>query len=213
MSKLARIIPVVAVLLALSGGAARAAPEGDYKDGEKAYRQGDVVKAMGLLKSAADAGHAAAQSLYAEILDRSEFNEEAVEYYRKAAAQGDAEGEFGLAGMYAAGEGVKKDPQEAMTNFVKAAERGHVQAIKVVAAAYVLGELGLDETARNGPEARKWITRAAELDHVPSVEALAKAYQSGGFGIEPDAQQATLWSDKLKLLRPERAKSRRGARK
>jgi len=182
--------------------AAAAAPEDDYKEGQKAYGRGDVTRAMTVLRKPADAGHAKAQALLAEILDRSEFNEEAVAYYRKSAEQGDADGEYGLAGMYASGEGVKKDPQEALKWFMKAADQGHAQALKVVAGAYIFGDLGLDDAARNSDQAAKWIKRAADVDFVPAVETLAKAYRNGGNGIEADAKQAEVWEAKLNKLRP-----------
>jgi uncharacterized protein len=179
-----------------------AGPQEDYIAGEKAYRQGDLSRAMTDLRRAADAGHAKAQALLGEILDQAESNEEAVAYFRKAAEQGDADGEFGLAGMYAAGEGVKKDPQEALRWFVRAADHGHLQALKVVAGAYIYGEFGLDDTARSTADAAKWIQRAAEAEFLPAVESLARAYRSGGYGIAPDAKLAEVWEAKLHKLRP-----------
>jgi hypothetical protein len=197
---------IAAVAAALAIQPARAALEDDYREGEAAYRRGDVSRAMEVLKKAADGGHAKAQRVYAEILDRSDFDKEAVEYYRKSAAQGEAEGEFGLASMLAAGEGAARDPVEAYNWFVKAGEQGHQQAIRVLANAYLFGELQLDEAARNGPDAAKWIRRAAELDHLPAVEALTKAYTSGGFGIAPEPKEAALWTEKLNKLRPAKPK-------
>ena len=191
-----------ALLGILATRTAAAAPEDEYKEGQKAYGRGDVTRAMTLLRKPADAGNAKAQALLAEILDRSEFNEEAFDYYRKSAEQGDADGEYGLAGMYASGEGVKKDPQEALKWFMKAADQGHAQALKVVAGAYIFGDLGLDDAARNSDQAAKWIKRAADVDFVPAVETLAKAYRSGGNGIEADAKQAEVWEAKLNKLRP-----------
>jgi len=197
------LILMCAFLLApWAGRAPAAAPEDDFKEGQKAYQRGDVAHAMTLLRKPADAGNAKAQALLAEILDRSEFNEEAFEYYRKSAEQGDPDGEFGLAGMYASGEGGKKDPKEALKWFIKAADQGHAQALKVVAGAYIFGDLGLDDADRNSDQAAKWIKRAAAADFVPAVEILAKAYRSGGMGIEPDPKQAEAWESKLNQLRP-----------
>ena len=192
--------------MALVAGRAFAALDDDYRDGEAAYRRGDVVRAMDLLKKAAEGGHAKGQALYAEILDRSDYDKEAVEYYRKSADQGEADGQYGLASMLAAGEGAKRDPKEAYSLFLKAAEQGHTLAIRAMANAFIYGELDVDEAARNGPEAALWINRAAEQDYIPAVEALAKAYQSGGFGIAPDPQKAAAWTDKLNKLRPPRPK-------
>lgn len=197
---------VLGIGLALAATPAAATPDDDYREGEAAYRRGDVVRALDLLKKTAEGGHAKGQALYAEILDSSDFDAEAVEYYRKSAAQGEAAGQYGLGSMLAAGEGTQRDPKEAYVLFLKAAEQGHGLAIRAVANAYIYGELELDEAARNGPDAALWITRAAEQDHIPAVEALARAYQSGGFGIAPDPQKAAAWTDKLNKLRPPRAK-------
>jgi hypothetical protein len=178
-----------------------AGTEEDYAAGEKAYRAGDVTNAMSQLRKAADAGHAKAQARLAEILDASDYNEEAFAYYRKSADQGDVDGVFGLASMYAVGEGTKKDPAEAYRLYVLAVEKGHPQAYMVIASAYIFGQLGIDETRRNSEEATRWLKLAADRDFLPAVEALAKAYKTGGFGVAPDAQQAADWDAKLKKLR------------
>ena len=191
-----------ALVTAVASCTAWAGPEEDFLAGEKVYDQGDVSQAMTLLRRAADAGHAKAQARLGEILDQAEFNEEAVDYFRKAAEQGEPDGEFGLASMYAAGEGVKKDQNEALVWFKRAAEKGHIQALKVVAGAYIYGDLGLDEVAQSSPDAAKWILRAGEADFLPAVEALSKAYRSGGYGLAPDAKLAELWQAKLNKLQP-----------
>lgn len=197
---------LAAAALAFLAAPAMADVEADYREGDAAYRRGDIVRALGLLKQAAEAGHAKAQAGYAQILDSSDFDAEAIDYYRKSAEQGEAAGQYGLGSMLAAGEGAKRDPKEAYAWFLKAAEQGHGLAIRAVANAYVIGDLELDEAALTAPEAAVWINRAAELDHIPAVEALARAYEKGGFGITPDAQKAAIWTQKLNKLRPHRAK-------
>ena len=181
---------ILALLLAWQTCLAWAAPEDDYRLGADAYRAGDVVRAMALLKTSADAGHAPSQSLLAYILDQAEFNEEAVAYYRKAAAQGEAEGEYGLGSMYAAGEGVKRDPAEARKWITRAAERGHAAAINSLAQAYIDGELGIDESQRNGADALRWMRLAADAGYLPALERLAAAYRTGAYGLAVDLKQA-----------------------
>lgn len=61
----------------------------DFEAGRKAFRAGDIVTAMAPLRRASEAGHAAAQALYGQILDRSELDEEAVAWFRKSAEQND----------------------------------------------------------------------------------------------------------------------------
>ncbi len=181
---------IAALLLAWHAFSAWAAPDDDYRAGSAAFRAGDVVQAMALLKKSADAGHAPSQSLLAYILNKAEFNDEAIAYYRKAAAQGDAEGEFGLGSMYAAGEGVKRDEAEARKWITSAAGRGHVAAIRVLALAYIKGELGIEEAERSSAEALRWVRRAADSGDVTAMEQLAIAYRTGAYGLGVDLKQA-----------------------
>jgi TPR repeat protein len=188
--KVKTVLRIVAPLLLCHACAVFAAPEDGYRSGMDAYRAGDVVKAMALLRPSADAGHARSQSLLAYILNQAEFNDEAVAYYRKAAAQGEPDGEYGLGSLYAAGEGVKRDPAEARKWITRAAEHGHAAAINSLAQAYMDGELGIDETQRNGAEALRWMRRAAELGYGPALERLAAAYRKGAYGLGVDLKQA-----------------------
>lgn len=188
------------------------APE-DFAAGLKAYSAGDIVGSMPLLRRAADVGHAQAQALLAEILDRSEFDEEAVAYYRKAADQGNADGQFGLGVMYSVGEGVKKDPVAARRWITLAAEQGHKQAIGVMAQAFIAGQLGVSDQERQGEEARRWVRKAADLDSLPAVDALVLAYRNGALGLEPDAKEADRWQAKANELRGIRPGSGKGKRR
>ena len=188
--KLAMATRGLAMLLVWYACAAWAAPEDDYRAGSEAYRGGDVVRAMSLLKKSADAGHAPSQSLLAYILDKAEFNDEAAAYYRKAAEQGEPEGEYGLGSMYASGEGMKRDLGEARKWIPRAAEKGHAAAINSLAQAYLSGELGIDETQRTGAEALRWVRRAADSGYLPALERLATAYRTGAYGLAVDLKQA-----------------------
>lgn len=183
----AGVCAAAALCFALS---AFAAADDDYREGLKYYRAGDVTTAMARLRKASDAGHAPAQVLLADILDQAEMNEEAVSYYRKAAEQGNADGEYGLGNMYANGEGVKRDPAEARKWILRAADKNHARAITTLAQAYISGGLGLDAKERNGEEARRWVTRAADSHYVPALDHLAKAYRSGALGLAVDLKQA-----------------------
>ena len=186
-----------------AGGQCLAGTDEDYQSGLKSYRDGDIVGAMPGLRKAADAGHAKAQVLLAELLDRSEFDEEAVAFYRKAAEQGDPDGMFGYGRMLAAGEGLKrKDPVEARRWFQKAAELGHAQAASVVAQAYLKAELGLTEADRKSPDALRWVELAARHDYLPAVDALADAYLTGtGLPVSVDAQRSADYVAQANRLR------------
>lgn len=185
------------------------APE-DFDVASKAYAAGDVVGSMPLLKRSADAGHAPAQVLLAEIYDRSEFDEDAVVYFRKAADQGSADGQFGLGSMYSIGEGVKKDLSAARRWITLAAEQGHKQAVGVMAQAYMSGQLGIDEKERQSEEALRWIRKAADLGFLPAVDALVVVYRNGTLGVAADAAETGRWQAKANELRGLRPVSGKG---
>ena len=161
---------------------------------EKAFDQLDVVSAMAYYRKAAEAGYIPAQNRLAYLLNVSEQNEEALEWYGKAAAAGDAEAEFHLAGMYAEGDGTAKDPAEALRLFTASAQKGYVPAVRVMAAAYEQGEMGLrvDYDAM-----REWLNKGAELNDYWSTKRLAKAYRNGELGLRIDRQKAAQLEQRL----------------
>ena len=165
----------------------------------KLWRNCWQVAVLGFLTLAAGTGPACAgpDEDYAAGMIQYERNDftNAMPLIRKAADAGNLDGVYGLATMYASGDGVKKDVQEARNLIVRAAEGGHQQATWVLAQAYIRGELGIPDDQRDGKDALKWITLAADKEFLPALEALEKAYRSGGYGLVPDIAKA----DELKL--------------
>lgn len=208
--RLVRGCLVVAALVSMS--TVQAGPEEDYREGARSYSRGDLMGAMPLLKGAADAGHAAAQALYGLILDRADSDEEAVDYYRKSAEQGNPDGQFGYGSMLASGEGIKRDVDQGRQWIVKAGEQGHKLAINELALAYLKGQLNIPLEERQGAVALRWIRQAAENDFVPAMEAVAEAYKTGAFGLAADPGQAEAWAGKARKARGLQGK-RRGERK
>lgn len=153
---------------ALVSSAALADPVQDMARAEKAFRAGDLTQTIPLLKKAANEGYAPAQVRLGEILDVSEFNEEAVTWFRKAADQGNAAGEFGLGRMYALGEGIEKDPKKALYWITLAAEKDYLLAVKLLAQAYRRGELGLTVDPQ---QAQLWETKARTLEKAAAAAA------------------------------------------
>jgi uncharacterized protein len=96
------------------------------EDAGAAYQRGDYSTAFRLLRSLANGGDPLAQVrlgvLYADGKGVAQDYAEAMKWYRKAADQGNAEGQFNLAVMYAS---VMMDEPEAAKWFRKAAEQGH----------------------------------------------------------------------------------------
>lgn len=137
-----------------------AAPADDHLRGLQAYQRGDVVAAMVALRVAANAGHAPSQALLGFILESADFREEAAQHYRSAAAQGDADGHAGLAGLLISGRGVAKDEKQGLLHFSKAAELGHATATEVMERVY---QNGLYGAAPDPAQAAAWRARAAAL--------------------------------------------------
>lgn len=197
-----KLLSIVAVLMLCCTSNTYAGIPEDFEAGKKAFDAGDLVGAMNPLKRAADAGHTEAQVLLAYLLDYSEFDEDAIAYYRKAAEKGNADGQFGLGTMVANGDGVpKKDPVEGRRWIKLAAEQGHKMAIGVMAQAYLTGQFGLTEAERTNEETLRWVRLAAELDSLPAIDALVRAYREGGLGLSPDPAKATELEARAKKLR------------
>ena len=195
------VVCAALALLTSYAGVSAAGVEDDYKEALQLYNRGDVASAINILRKGADGGHAASQALLADILDQSDYNEEAVAYYRKAAAQGNADGEFGLGRMYLTGEGLTRDVEQARTWIARAAERGHALATAVMAQAYMRGELGIAQSERHTEAAYKWIRRAAEQGHLSSLEYLAVSYRKGVNGLAADAKQAEFYEARVKQVK------------
>ncbi|HET9653503.1 MAG TPA: tetratricopeptide repeat protein [Usitatibacter sp.] len=185
----------------LLAAAAWAGPAEDFASGKSAYERGDVRTAISFLRNSADQGHAPSQALLAQILDQAEQNEEAVKYFRLAAGQGNPEGYYGLATMYASGEGVPRDLKAAREWMTKAAEAGHPQAVQSMALAYMQGGLDIAEPDRATPAALGWIQKAAAIDSLPAIDRLAVAYRKGDFSLPVDAKKAEELEARARTLR------------
>lgn len=199
---LAAVANLAALLAVFHAVPAQAGPTEDYVEGSKRYNAGDIVAAMPVLRRAADGGHAAAQSMLAGILAHADSDPEALEYFRKAAAQGNADGQLGYGNMLAIGQGgAQKNAAEGRRWIEKAAEQGHPMAINGMAHAYITGDLEVPEDARTGAEALRWIRLAANNGYVPAMERLAGAYRTGELGVGVDAKAAKEWDDKVRKAR------------
>jgi TPR repeat protein len=175
------------VCLAVSPVLASADAE-EYLDlGNQAHREGDIRAAMSWFRKAAEQGHATAQLQLARILDIADENEEAAKWYQRAAAQGNAEAEFELGKLYAAGIGVSKDLKQAVQAYQRAAQQGHANAIRVLAAAFEHGRLGLPI---DHEQAVFWLHRGVTHQDRWSMQRLATAYQNGELGLPVDPVRA-----------------------
>lgn len=191
----------VALTLLQAAGHALAGPDDDYAAGTARYAVGDLIGAMPLLRGAADAGHAAAQAAIAEILAQSDSGAEAIEYFRKSATQGNADGQFGLGAMLAAGQNAPRNPAEARKWIELAAAQGHRLATNELAQAYISGGLDLSAEQRQGAAAQRWIRAAADNGYLSAMERLAAAYRAGELGLAVDVKAAEQWAEKSRKAR------------
>ncbi|MCB1739781.1 MAG: sel1 repeat family protein [Gammaproteobacteria bacterium] len=157
-------------------------PQADFERGRQAFARDDLMGAIDWLRRAARAEHTPAQTLLAYILDRAEQNEEALRLFQAAAEKGDTEAMYGLAAMYAAGEGTDKDEASALKWYRAAADLGHERANLGLAEAYLKGSLGLP---RDEAAARDLLERGAARGHTPAAERLARLNSSR----QPEAER------------------------
>ena len=173
-------------------------PQRDHEIGLQEYNRQNLIEAMDLLGRAARAGYAPAQATLSIILDASEENEQAFHWFNESARQGDPIGQFGLANMYATGEGLDEpDFDKAQHWMLNSAEQDNLDAIRTLVLAYREGHLGLEV---NDAEALRWMQRGAELKDNHLIRMLAQVYAGGELGVEKNPDEAA----RLQSLLPRR---------
>lgn len=123
----------------------------------------------------------------------------AFERLEPLAAFGDSTAQYLLGQLFAFGLGVKKDDEQALMWFRKAAWEYTGQQDKASAAEYYVAleyaeNGGLVE--RNDTEALKWFRRSAEGGHRPAAAYLGRAYGEGLLGLPQDKVQSQSWRDR-----------------
>jgi len=172
-------------------------PEENVRLAEEAFDKSDIVSAMRFYRKAAEAGYGPAMSRLAYLLDKSEEDEEAITWLKKAVQLGEAEGQFELARMYAYGEGIKQDKKLAFELFKKSANQQYTPAIRVLALAYENGDLGL---RADYELAQHWLRRGQLANDYWSLKRLAQAYRKGDLGLRINHQKAEQLEQQLAPL-------------
>ena len=104
---------------------------------------------------------------------------------------GAADEQFALASMYHEGVGTVPDPFEAAVWCRKAAEQGHVGAMRTLAICLEDG----DGVTEDFDEMSKWYRKAADKDDPESQFKLGVCYRDG-LGVAKDEKQAATWTKK-----------------
>ena len=127
-----------------------------YADGGDGLAR-DARQAGLLFKKSANAGFAPAQATLGTLFAKAKKFERALEWWEKAADQGDPEALFNLALALRHGQGIAADPQRAFSLLLRAADEGLPPAQARLGLLYVTG----DGVAQDSIEACKWFMIAA----------------------------------------------------
>ena len=115
----------------------------------------------------------------------------AYKWFKRAADQGNAKGQNGLAVLYKNGYGVTKDIVEAVKLYQKAAEQGFDKAQYNLAELYYDGE----GVSKDYVEAAKWYQKAAEQGHIKAQNLLGYCYEVGQ-GVSQNYTESLKWYKK-----------------
>lgn len=153
----------------------------------------EYLEAVGLLRRAAELGSADAQydlGFFYMVGGNgiAKDKSQAVEWWRKAAAQGHVEARNRLAESYSDGRGVGKDGNEAVRQWRIAADRGNVSAMSSLGNAYFDGKGVTQDKA----EGARWYRMAADRGDKISQVVLGIVYRDGN-GVEKNPVEAAKW--------------------
>ena len=154
-----------------------------------AQADADVESALAAARARAGAGDTVAQfSLGALLYYGGSDLAQAVDWVRKAAAQGHADAAFPVGQRYDFGYGVAPDERLALEWYRKAADHGSAAAQRAVGDFYRKGRsIGADAA-----EAARWYRRGADGDDVRAQYELGQLYFTGT-GVTRDYEAAYLW--------------------
>ena len=155
--------------------------------GQRASSGLDMQSDPARLATAAGMGNAQAQLLLG-LHDLGGNNADAAKWLAQAAAQGQAEAQYRLGALYAAGHGVKADLAMALRWYQAAANAGNRRAMFNVALAFAQGQ----GTAKNPEEAARWFEKAAQLGLIDAQFNLAILYERG-LGVPQSLIDAYRW--------------------
>lgn len=152
---------------------------------------GNYVALAGQLEDAKNGNTTAQNNLgvayaYGQGVPKDE--KEAVKWFRRAAAQGDAHGEANLGAMYQHGRGVPLDFKEAFKWYRLAAVKGDAFGQASLGAMYANGQ----GVAQDNQEAVKWLRLAAAQGEPIGLSGLGLMYAYGR-GVQRDYVRAYMW--------------------
>ena len=115
--------------------------------------------------------------------------DQAIVWYKKAAAGNEPNALYTLGHMRHRGIGMKRDFVAAAKWYRAAGDNGHPKAMFNLARLYMSG-LGVE---RSFSEGVAWIEKAANQGMFEAQWRLGEIYKSGGIGVEGDIEKAKMW--------------------
>lgn len=180
------------ILLLIFNPAVSLAESDQYKDGLKAYNQGDYQTAFKIITPIASKGEPPALNLlgmmYELGLGVAKNTEKSVTLYRKAADKGYRYAQYNLAVSYDSGVGIPLNYREAVKWYERAAEQGASFAQYNLGVMYEQGR----GTTRDFKKAAYWYQKAANQGHKQAQNNLAWLYEKGQ-GLNLDLVTAYAW--------------------
>jgi len=156
--------------------------------GMEALSSGEYGVAVRNLRPIAEQGNLDAQLGLAEAYEEIFDHRSSLQWYTKAAEQGDARACYRVGNAYALGLGTNRDGAIAMDWWRRAGEKGNLEAQLALAATYYKGEL----VAPNPAEAAKWYLRAAASGDANAQYIVGSLY-ANGMDLPRDPVQAYVW--------------------
>ncbi|AZS49980.1 sel1 repeat family protein [Entomomonas moraniae] len=115
--------------------------------------------------------------------------QQAMQWYLKAADEGNTDAMYNIGNLYAKGEGVEWSYQQAMQWWLKAADKGHINSMLMIGGYYY--------ASTEYPEAMQWYLKAANKGSPNAMLRLGCLYKEG-LGVKQDKEQAEFWYRKAK---------------
>ena len=145
------------------------------------------------LLQSADAGDPVGQVMMGlatgwELVEVKDRSQKATDWYRKAAEQGNADGQYYLGWRYKDGKGVPKDLKQAFHWFLKAAEQGNFRAQNEVGVCYGKGQ-GVTKSASDAVD---WYYRSAMQGYSRGEYNLGYNYVNGK-GVTKSPKKGVEW--------------------
>lgn len=171
--------------------------DGYFGLGEIAYEQGDYTAAIQNYEMAAEKGTELLYITNAEGIIANSYLigvgveqdcAKAVEWYEKAANQGNLGAMRTLGHIYYVGDGVEQDYVKAMEWYEKGAEMGDIASMEGIGSMYQNG-LGVETDCA---KALEWYEKAAEMGDAFAMYLIGYTYENG-LGVDQDAEKAAEW--------------------